>query len=144
MRAIINRLLAPAPDPYELAAAMYNSPGGDFPSHHGYRLRAAVNAALIADRRRRPWYWLRLARQKLLWVGGWEEPNCGGWRPTWEYGLKSPFPVTVLSSLTLFGGWWQCRIFGTYLTWSHGKVYLSPDGTPRSATRWFSKKPEFL
>lgn len=72
-------------------------------------------------------------RHKLVWFGGWEKANCLGWR------LKGdPFPLTILSTLTLFGHWMQLRLPGTWLVINFREryAYVSPDGTPQGATKW--------
>lgn len=80
-------------------------------------------------------YKLCRLRQKLIWIGGWEKANCGGWH--FDLG---PTPITILSCLTIYGWGWQLRLPGTWLVWSkHSGAYLSPTGTPNKATRWFRK-----
>lgn len=129
------------PDPQAIAAFhFFGDPAA--PAKVEDRLRLAVNAAIIAERRSTLAYWLCRWRQKLIWFGGWEESNCGGWSfKTDGCRWMAPFPLTVASALTLFGDWWQLKLPGTILVWSIGNgVYLSPDGTPRSATRWLIGK----
>lgn len=129
------------PDPYAVAAFhFFDDPGA--PLRPEDRLRFAVNAAIITDRRSTLAYWLCRWRQKLIWFGGWERPNCGGF-DLWRYGkLASPAPLTVASVFTHYGWGWQLRLPGTILVRSKpsGCLYLSPDGTPRSATRWLIGK----
>ena len=129
-------------DPYAAAAWHFFS-DPDAPSRTEDRLRQAVNAALIADRKRTLAYWLCRWRQALIWFGGWELSNCGGFEIRRHGRLADPTPVTVASCFTCFGRWWQLKLPGTYLVWSpmSGGLYLSPDGTPRSATRWLIGKP---
>lgn len=126
-------------DPQAVAAFHFFS-NPEAPENIEQRLRLAVNAAIITERRRTVAYWLCRWRQKLIWFGGWELPNCGGFdlRKIGGRGIQSPTPVSVASCLTIYGGgWWNLKLPGTILVWSKGNgVYLSPDGTPRSATRW--------
>lgn len=128
-------------DPQEIAAFhFFNDP--DAPQEVGQRIRFAVNAAIIAERRGTLAYWLCRWRQKLIWFGGWEGPNCGGFS-LWPYGrIASPAPVTVASVFTYFGWGWQLKLPWTIMVYSrpHGGLYLSPDGTPRSATCWLIGK----
>lgn len=132
------------PDPHAVAAFHFFA-DPNAPESVEHRLRFAVNAAIITERRSTLAYWLCRWRQKLIWFGGWERPNCGGWdlRKVSGPGIQSPAPVTVCSALTIYGrGWWHLKLPGTILVWSNrsGGVYLSPDGTPRSATRWLIGK----
>lgn len=80
-------------------------------------------------------------RHKLVWFGGWEKANCLGWRFKGD-----PFPLTILGTLTLFGHWLQLRLPGTWLVISFREryAYVSPDGTPRGATRWLYGKPRYV
>lgn len=129
------------PDPHAVAAWHFFS-DPDAPSSVEHRLRAAVNAALITDRRRTLAYWLCRWRQKLIWFGGWERSNCGGFEFKTESGRwVTPFPLTVAGALTLFGTWWQLKLPWTILVWSRDNgCYMSPDGTPGNATRWLIGK----
>lgn len=122
-------------DPYEAGFAAFHA--SELPDQ--YRLREAITAALLADRKRRLSFHLCRWRQSyLLWVGGWERANCGGWElRTKEGKLRDPLPVTVAGRLNLFGWGWNLKAFGTILVYSHcSGLYVSPDGTPGSATRW--------
>lgn len=127
-------------DPYKAAEAAHADAIFDLGQDNKHALRAAVTAALIADRKRSLGYWITRFRQRwLLWVGGWEEPNCGGWRIRRDYGMASPTPVTVLHFLTFYGWGLDCRLPWTILVWSwrgDRGIYLSKDGTPGSASRW--------
>lgn len=128
-------------DPHAVAAFHFFS-DPDAPADIRQRLRLAVNAAILSERQRTLAYRLCRWRQKLIWFGGWERPNCGGfdWRKS-SGGIQSPTPVTVANCLTLFGDWWHLKLPWTILVWSRDNgVYLSPDGTPRSATRWLIGK----
>lgn len=122
-------------DPYEAAEAAYR----ESEDVGTYRLRAAITAALVAERKRSIAYWLCRARQRVIWFGGWEEANCGGWRFRARSSKRwmGPTPVSVLRVFTYYGWGWQLRIPGTILVKSPNGLYLSPDGTPGSATRWF-------
>ena len=56
-----------------------------------------------------------------------------------DYGWRDPAPVMVLRAFTYYGWGAQLQLPWTILVWSwHGDrgIYLSPDGTPGSATRW--------
>ncbi len=131
-----------AVDPYEAAAAAYKANAG----MGEHQIQAAVTAALVADRKRHLFYWLRRLRQRVIWFGGWEEPNCGGWQFLSRYSgrLTSPTPVTVLRTFTYYGWGWELRLPGTILVRSRDGVYFSPDGTPRSSTLWLTKRPDYL
>ena len=124
-------------DPYEAAEAAHAE------APPAYALRAAITAALIAERKRTIAYWLCRARHRLIWFGGWERVNCGGWQlRRWGRWLD-PYPLSILGRLTFYGWGLQCRLPGTIFVWSwHGarRAYFSPDGTPRSATRWITGK----
>jgi hypothetical protein len=128
-------------DPYKAAEAAYKA-------HEGmgdHQVRAAVTAALVAERKRTLAYWLCRLRQRVIWFGGWEEANCGGWCFRRGKRWMSPAPVSVLRVFTHFGWGWQLRLPGTFLVRSKcSGVYISPDGTPRSATLWVTKKPEHV
>ena len=66
-------------DPYEAAEAAHAHAVREYGAADKHALRSAVTAALVADRKRSLGYWITRFRQRwLLWVGGWEEPNCGG------------------------------------------------------------------
>lgn len=110
-------------------------------------LRTAVYRAIVNERQHTVAYKICRLRHKLIWFGGWERANCGGWRFRLEPGhWLDPFPLTICSALTLYGRWWQLRLPGTIFVWARNQegVYMSPDGTPRSATRWFGKRPRWL
>ena len=128
-------------DPYKAAEAAYEA-------HDGmgkHQMRAAVTAALVADRKRTIGYWLCRLRQRVIWFGGWEEANCGGWRFRMDSGRWiSPTPVSVFRVFTHYGWGWQVRLPGTILVRSRDGVYFSPNGTPRGATLWFTKRPDCL
>ena len=128
-------------DPYKAAEAAYKA-------HDGmgeYQMRAAVTAALVADRKRTLAYWLCRLRQRVIWIGGWEEANCGGWRFRMDSGRwMSPTPVSVFRVFTHYGWGWQLRLPTTILVKSPEGVYCSPDGTPRASTLWLTKRPEYL
>lgn len=56
-----------------------------------------------------------------------------------------PWPVSVWwGRLTLYGWGWDLWLpgRGEYLVWAsrEGGLYLSPDGTPSSATRWIIRR----
>ncbi len=127
-------------DPYEAAEAAHAHAVREYGAADKHALRSAVTAALVADRKRSLGYWITRFRQRwLLWVGGWEEPNCGGWKLRGDYGWRDPAPVMVLRAFTYYGWGAQLQLPWTILVWSwHGDrgIYLSPDGTPGSATRW--------
>jgi hypothetical protein len=128
-------------DPYKAAQAAYKA-------HDGmgeHQVRAAVTAALVADRKRTLAYWLCRMRQRVIWFGGWEEPNCGGWRFRMDCGTwTSPTPVSVFRVFTHYGWGWSLRLPRTILTRSNDGVYFSPDGTPSRATLWVTKRPDYL
>ena len=128
-------------EPYKAAEAAYKA-------HDGLgkeQVRAAITAALVADRKRTLAYWLCRMRQRVIWVGGWEDANCGGWGFRTDSGhWMSPTPVTLFSVFTHYGWGWQIRLFGTFLVRSPEGVYVSPNGTPRQATMWLTKRPAHL
>jgi hypothetical protein len=128
-------------DPYKAAEDAYKE-------HEGmgrHQLRAAVTAALVTDRKRTLAYWLCRMRQRVIWFGGWEEANCGGWSFRIAGGRwASPTPVSVFRVFTLYGWGWQVRLPWTILVRSPEGVYFSPDGTPSRATLWLTKRPEYL
>ena len=128
-------------DPYKAAEAAHAHAVRESGKTDAHALRSAITAALVADRKRSIGYWITRFRQRwLLWVGGWEEPNCGGWSLRWEYGWRNPAPVTVLRILTYYGWGLDLRLPWTILVWSwrgDRGIYLSKDGTPGSATFWF-------
>ena len=127
-------------DPYKAAEVAYKEHGGEM----SHPLRAAITAALVADRKRTLAYWLCRARQRVIWFGGWEEANCGGWGFRSASGrLMSPTPVSVLRVFTHYGWGWSLHLPNTILTRGPDGVYFSPDGTPRSATLWVTKRPEW-
>jgi hypothetical protein len=109
--------------------------------------------------------WVR-ARKWVAWFGGWEEPNTGKFRrdhvaswfkwlaagaPRDATGVWDPLPVS------LFGHRMTIQPFGVSFSTDRGHlcfyrgegvaasrgwyVYLSPDGTPSSATRWYYNPP---
>ena len=93
------------------------------------------------DAIRRMTPWTKRLRKKFLWIGGWEVPELMQWdlgKPAWEPrredGRWRPaYPVTLLDTLTVFGGWWQLACFGGCLVWAFNQgdgCYWSPDGTP--------------
>ena len=127
-------------DPYEAAEAAHAHAVREYGAADKHALRSAVTAALVADRKRALGYWITRCRQRWLrWVGGWEEPNGGGWKLRGDYGWRDPAPVMVLRAFTYYGWGAQLQLPWTILVWSwHGDrgIYLSPDGTPGSATRW--------
>ncbi|RZJ12200.1 MAG: hypothetical protein EOP39_04380 [Rubrivivax sp.] len=128
------------PDPHAVAAWHFFA-DPDAPSRIEDRLRLAVNAALITDRKRTLAYWLCRWRQKVVWFGGWEHPNCGGFEIRRNGRIADPTPLRIASCFTHFGDWWHLKLPRTILVWSRDNaVYLSPDGTPRNATRWLIGK----
>lgn len=129
-------------NPYEAAEAAHKAHEG-MGEHH--QLYAAITAALVADRKRSLAYWLCRLRQRVIWFGGWEEANCGGWRFRTDSGRwMSPTPVSVFRAFTHYGWGWQLRLPTTILVKSPQGVYCSPDGTPRRSTLWLTKRPEYL
>ena len=127
-------------DPYKAAEDAYEQNKG----LGRHQMRAAITAALVAERKRTIGYWLRRARQLVIWFGGWEKANCGGWDMLTNDGrLRSPTPVSVMRVYTHYGWGWQFRLFATILVKSPDGVYFSPDGTPNKATRWM-KRPKFF
>lgn len=134
-------------DPYKAAEAAHAQAVAELGKDSPHVLRAAVTAALVAERERTLAYWLcRFRHRWLLWIGGWEEPNCGGFKLRGDYGWRSPTPVTVLRFLTFYGWGLDCRLPWTILVWSwRGErgVYLSRDGTPGGATFWF-RRPRWM
>lgn len=128
-------------DPYKAATLAYAEAVRQYGKADDHALRTAITAALVADRKRSIGYWITRFRQRwLLWVGGWEEPNCGGWRIRRDYGIASPAPITVCRFLTFYGWGLDCRLPWTIIVWSwrgDRGIYLSKDGTPGMATRWF-------
>lgn len=129
-------------DPYKAAEAAYKAHAG----LGDHQIRAAITAALVAERKRTLAYWLCWLRQRVIWFGGWEEANCGGWRFRIDGGRwMSPTPVSVFRVFTHYGWGWQLRLPGTIFVYSRQSgAYFSPDGTPRSATLWVTKRPEYL
>ncbi|HNB43156.1 MAG TPA: hypothetical protein PLL72_03075 [Burkholderiaceae bacterium] len=93
-------------DPQAVAAFHFFS-DPDAPENIEQRLRLAVNAAIIAERHRTLAYWLCRWRQKLIWFGGWELPNCGGFEFRRHGRWADPTPVKVARCFTHFGRWWQ-------------------------------------
>jgi hypothetical protein len=134
-------------DPYEAAEAAHAQAVRDSGKADKQALRCAITAALVADRKRSLSYWITRFRQRwLLWVGGWEEPNCGGWRLKRSYGWASPAPVTVLRAFTYYGWGIDLRLPWTNLVWcwrGDRGIYLSKDGTPGRAT-WWLRKPAWM
>ncbi len=128
-------------NPYEAAELAYKE-------HEGlgaHQLRAAITAALVTERKRTIAYWLCRMRQNIIWFGGWEEPNCGGWGFKREgVGWVSPTPVSVCKVFTHYGWGWHLRLPGTILVKSPEGIYFSPDGTSRSSTLWITKRPNYL
>ena len=129
-------------DPYAVAEFAFNEPGKEGTSLD-YRLRCAVTAALIAERRGTLAYWLCRLRQRVIWFGGWERPNCGGFEIRRGGKIADVTPITIAKCFTHYRWGWDLKLPGTILVWSprSGGLYLSPDGTPRSATRWIIGKP---
>lgn len=127
-------------DPYSAAMAAFNDPDSSLGLDH--RLRSAITAALIAERKSTLAFWLCRWRQKLIWFGGWERPNCGGFEIRRNGRFADVTPLTVASCFTHFGRSWCLKLPGTILVYSpaSGGLYLSPDGSPRSATRWLIGK----
>lgn len=88
-------------------------------------------------------------RRWFVWVGGWEFPNSMGWelfhrvwirgRKHWR--LKDPTPVALFGHRFVHYGWGlTVRLGSTYFCWTWEKThraYLSPNGTPTKATRFF-------
>jgi hypothetical protein len=91
-------------------------------------------------------YWYRLdasllrrASRWLIWIGGWELANFGGWRIR-----GAPSPVSILGHRVTWFSWgFQVRLRGGYLVWSRreGTLYFSPSGTPDGATVWIKGTP---
>lgn len=99
------------------------------------------------------------SRQWLIWIGGWEKPNGGGWRVrlnAWPGGWRRFLPKSIgdsMAPVSLFGhrvtffGWGlQIKKRGSrILVFSRcglrkgqpTKIYLSHDGTPSRATTWY-------
>lgn len=127
-------------DPYKAAEAAYTLAAAELGANSPHAIRSAVTAALIAERSGTLGYWIRGARQRVIWFGGWEEANGGGWRFRLDGGgWTDPFPLSVLRVLTFYGWGMQCRLPGTYFVWSwrgDRGMYFSPDGTPDNATCW--------
>lgn len=68
-------------DPYKAATLAYAEAVREYGATGQHALRYAITAALLADRQRTLGYWITRFRHRwVLWVGGWEEPNCGGER----------------------------------------------------------------
>lgn len=91
--------------------------------------------------------WHHRLRQWFLWIGGWECPELMQWdagraafeprRPDGRW--RSPYPVTILNRVTLFGGWGQVRVGRGFVTWvsRDRMLYWSPDGTPSNPAARF-------
>jgi hypothetical protein len=82
--------------------------------------------------------WKRL-RQWVVWFGGWERPNGGGW--SFRGG---PTPVSLFGHrLTLHGHWFDVRTPAGYLVVDvrERTAYVSPNGTPRHAHTWIRGAP---
>lgn len=87
---------------------------------------------------------LKVARQWLVWVGGWEpatlrqwDEGLPAWRPFYRGKLQSPTPVSAFGhriTVNQCGAsrWVNVRMFGGYLHVSLDKscVYWSPNATP--------------
>jgi len=126
-------------DPYDAAAAAFKAHAG----MGDHQLRAAITAALVSDRKRTLAYWLCRWRQRVIWFGGWEEPNCGGWSFRRRGRWAEPTPISICRVFTYYGWGWQLRLPTTILVHSPTGTYCSPDGTPQAATRWLSKRPDW-
>jgi hypothetical protein len=133
-------------DPYKAAERAYAHAVAELGKDSPHALRSAITAALVAERKGTLTYWWRRFRHAwLLWVGGWEEPNCGGWKLRDEYGWRSPAPTMILRAFTYYGWGCQVKVLGTILVWSwrgDRGIYASPDGTPSKAT-WWLRKPRW-
>lgn len=88
----------------------------------------------------------RKMRQQLIWFGGWELANQGGWRFRLPYGFgnekwlrMSPTPISFwFNRLVIYGGFLDFKIGRGWLMikWRpEFRMYWSPDGTP-SRLQW--------
>jgi|SRR6188472_2220516 len=91
---------------------------------------------------------LRRTLDWFAWFGGWQAHSPQ--RP-WSLGrrslrerLRPSFltPVSFFGHRVTFYGWgWEVTLWGSKLVKSKSALYLSPDGTPSSATVWFRGAP---
>jgi hypothetical protein len=88
--------------------------------------------------------WLRHLWHWCFWMGGWIRPRRPG-LPWFQ-----PTPVALFGHRLCFLGWgMHLRLGAQYLVLVWGdhsaetlpRFYLSPNGTPWAATRWFLGKP---
>jgi hypothetical protein len=88
--------------------------------------------------------WKRL-RQWVIWLGGWELANGGGWRLRTSGGkVADPFPVSVLGHrLTVYGHWLSAVTPRGYVVVNvrERHAYVSTNGTPRGAHTWIWGAP---
>jgi hypothetical protein len=135
-------------DPYEAGMKAYAALAEEYGHASDPALRGALTAALIAERKRTFSYQLCRLRQKVIWFGGWERANCGGWRFRLEPGLwMDPFPLSLFGCITFYGWGLQVRLPHTFFVWTwrgDRGMYVSPDGTPNKATRWITRRPRWL
>lgn len=116
----------------------------------------------------RNWSLFHRIRHWFIWIGGWEKANGEGWhilrRDNFHAAIKYkkykrlfsytwmfhfPAPVTFFGHRFTWMGWdwgWQLRTKRGHLVYSkkgHPKpiMYLSPDGTPSSATDFYLNPP---
>lgn len=93
----------------------------------------------------------RRVRRWIVWIGGWERASSG-WRLVIVFRgrrrLVSPAPVSLAGHrFTWFGWGWQVRCGRDWLVWCYPareqprRVYLSPNGTPSRAWKWFAGAP---
>ena len=117
---------------------------------------------------RRDWSIFHRVRHWFIWIGGWEKANGEGWKifrwdnirsaiqykkfkrlfsPSWV--MYFPAPISFFGHRFTWMGWdwgWQLTTKFGYLVYSkkgHPKpiLYLSPDGTPSSATDFYLNPP---
>jgi hypothetical protein len=115
-----------------------------FAGRHGYG---------EAMRRLNPDSLLMRAFRWVVWFGGWERPHLMRWReggPRFQFrnqhGWRSPNPVSILGHTATCYGWgltirppWVRNTLTFH--WRRQRyAYLSPDGTPSSATLWLFGK----
>jgi hypothetical protein len=92
-----------------------------------------------------------MARRVLhwfAWFGGWQahsprRPWSLKARPLRErLTLRFLTPISFLGHrITLYSWGWEVQLRGTKLVNSKGRIYISSDGTPGSATVWFRGVP---
>lgn len=134
-------------EPHTVAAAMAR---GELDEEEAYFvLRFAGHYGYSESIRRLGGLWKRL-RHKVIWIGGWERPELLQWDeglPAFEPRRRGrwadPTPMTLFGRITYYGWGIQVELKSTYLVVvfarrnDPGRAYLSTDGTPGRASRFF-------